>query len=63
MVYSKEEREQRRIKFATKRAKGHSIEKSCAAAGISTSTYYAWNEDKAWSKDNGWSKDGGWTRG
>ena len=59
MRYTKVEREQKRIKFAKKRKQGHSLDVACTAAGISTSTFYAWNSDDDWSKDGGWSKDNG----
>jgi DNA invertase Pin-like site-specific DNA recombinase len=55
--YTNKERENKRIKFAQKRRKGHSIAASSEAAGISPSTYYAWNKNDNWDKDDGWSKD------
>mgnify|MGYP001599798597 CR=1 FL=1 len=54
--YTNEEREEKRIKFAQKRRKEHSIEACCEAADISVSTFYAWDGDGGWSKDGGWNK-------
>jgi hypothetical protein len=61
--YTNKEREKKRIKFARKRRMGYSIAVSSAAAGISPSTFYAWNKDDSWGKDGGWSKDKTWSRG
>ncbi len=55
--HTKEEREKKRVKFANKRRKGHSIAASCEVAGMSPSTYYAWNKNDEWDQDDGWSKD------
>ncbi len=60
--YTNDERERLRAKFAQKRRKGHSITESCEAAGLSPSTYYAWNENDCWDKDHGWSKDDEWSK-
>lgn len=54
-------REKIRVKFAMHREKGRSIAVSSKRAGISPSTFYAWNEGDAWSKADGWSKDEGWS--
>lgn len=51
-------RENIRVEFAKHRAKGRSIMESSKLAGISPSTYYAWNKDDAWKMKGGWSKNG-----
>lgn len=61
-LYTNEEREKKRIKFAQKREAGHSIAASCEASRISPSTYYSWNKEDGWTKVNGWTKDNGWTK-
>lgn len=58
-IYDNSEREKLRIAFAKRREKGHSILASCEVAGISPSTYYAWNKGDGWSKASGWDKGDG----
>lgn len=60
--YSDEEREHVRKTFAKHRKAGSSIAKSAEKAGISPTTYYAWNDDGRWKKSNGWSKGDGWSK-
>ncbi|MDO9371510.1 MAG: hypothetical protein Q7U07_02810 [Gammaproteobacteria bacterium] len=55
-------REQIRVEFAKHRRKECSVVESSKLAGISPSTYYAWNKGDAWSKASGWSKGDGWSK-
>lgn len=57
-----EKRELFRVEFAKSRENGLSILESSKRAGISPSSYYAWNQGDAWLRKGGWSKDG-WNKG
>lgn len=54
--YDNKAREKIRVEFANHRRQKLSIAEASKAAGISPSTYYAWNKDDGWSKKGGWSK-------
>jgi len=61
-AYDNKEREKIRVNFAKHRDKGHSVVAASKLAGISPSTYYAWNKGDGWSKASGWSKGDGWSK-
>jgi len=58
-AYDNKVRENIRVEFAKHRDKGHSIKVSSELAGISPSTFYAWNKGDVWLMKGGWSKGGG----
>ena len=60
--YSNKERENARKIFAKHRRSNYPINECCRAAGISASTYYAWNDNDKWIVKNGWGKDDGWDK-
>jgi hypothetical protein len=56
--YTNEERERKRVRFAgVMRLEGTSIPAACRAAGMSPSTFYAWNSGNSWKRKRGWDRD------